>query len=103
MNAFKPHLKGTLAIAANATAQAVALPLGGGGLLRLINNGPQLAFMELTSNANTPVITPTSTGGGLPILANAPAEVFRIPEGTTHIALLSSGNATVYVSRGDVQ
>lgn len=103
MGTFKPHNYGTLAVTANATTQAVALPLGGGGLLRLVNSGPQPVFMALTSNANAPVVAPTSSGGGMPILANAPAEVFRIPDGTTHIALLSTGNSTVYVSRGDVQ
>lgn len=104
MNAFKPHLRGTLVVTANATAQAVALPLGGGGLLRLVNAGPQAAFFELTSDANTPVVAPSTTGGGSAILANAPAEVFRIPPATTHIALLGNGgNAVVYVSRGDVQ
>lgn len=104
MNTFKPHLRGTLVVTANATAQAVALPLGGGGLLRLVNAGPQAVFFELTNNANTPVVAPTTVGGGTAILANAPAEVFRIPEGTTHVALLGNGgNAVVYVARGDVQ
>lgn len=92
----------TLLMSANGVSQNAALPGGSGLRMTIANAGPQNAFMALGTNANMATSVPTATvGGGFCILANASVSV-EMPVGTTRMAAISSGNSSLYISRGDV-
>lgn len=92
----------TLLISANGSSQNVALPAGSGLKLSIANAGAQNAFVALGTSANMTTSVPTaSAGGGLCVLANQSVSL-EMPVGTTRIAAISSGNSSLFVSRGDV-
>jgi hypothetical protein len=98
---FRANKGGTIAVSVTTTTQSVALPPGGGGLLRLLNVGAGIAFAEVgPSGANAAV--PSASGGGMAVGANLPAEYVQLKQGDANIALIGSANCTVYVSRGDL-
>lgn len=101
MKHFRPNHKGTIAITANATAQNVSLPTGGGLLARVQNSGPQIAFVEFTSDSSASVDTPTTVGGGFPVFANQPALAVTFRSTDTNVVVVSAGNSTVYITRGE--
>lgn len=99
MNPTQGIVGSTISMAANATAQTVALPTGGGLLCEVNNVGPQTAFVDFfTSNAPITDVPSSSVGGGRPVLGNVP-KTFVIPEGSTHVSAVSSGNSTLYFTR----
>jgi hypothetical protein len=103
MDNFKPNQGGTFAFTANGVSQNFALPPGGGLFVRVANAGANIAYGELTDNANLPAVVPTSTTpGGFPITANQPALLVKMRPTDTRISLISAGNSTVYVTRGDL-
>ena len=86
---------------ANATSQNIALPNGGGSLLNVVCTG-NIAHVETGSDANMPALVPSQTaGGGFPVLPNQPPLTVRLKAGDTRIACVSTGNSTVYFTRGD--
>lgn len=102
MQRFNPKKNGTLAYTANGVSQNFALPGGGGLLLRIQNSGANIAYGQLCNDANVSVSIPSSTaGGGFPIFANQPPIQVTMAAGDTRIALISAGNSTVQVTRGD--
>ncbi len=102
MKSFKPNNQGTLLMSANASAQSAALPSGGGSLLRVVNAGANIAYCELTSDANLPALVPTANaGGGFPVFANQPALHVQLKATDTRIACVSEGNSKMLFTRGD--
>ena len=99
---FKPNYTGTLTLAANGVSQSINLPNGGGPLIRVKNAGPNIAYIEFTSNANTPASVAGASGGGYPVFANMAAEELMIPAGTSCIAAISAGTSSISFSRGDL-
>jgi hypothetical protein len=90
-----------IAVTCNATSQNVALPTGGGEILRLSNLGPQPAFVQLSNDANLICAVPTASGGGgLCIGANVTHQDLMIGATDTRIACVSTGNSTLYIARG---
>lgn len=64
------------------------------GRIRVINAGPNTAFLRCGIGAQTAVAT------DVPILAGA-IEVFSVPSNLTHAAAISpGGTATVYITSG---
>ena len=99
---FRPNNTGTLLMNANGVSQNVALPNGGGSILRVQNVGANIAYCELTSDANRPSLVPSaSTGGGFPVFANQPALTVTIKAGDTRVACVSEGNSKMLFTRGD--
>ena len=99
---FRPNYKGTLTMAANASSQSIALPSSGGLLLRVQNAGPDIAFCELSADANLPAAAPTgNVSGGFPVFANQPALTVQLRATDTRVACVSAGNSSVYFTRGD--
>jgi len=99
---FKPNNQGTFVMTANSSSQNIALPNGGGSLLRIENAGANIAYCELGSDANLPAAVPTAnTGGGFPVFANQPALCVRLRATDTRVACISAGNSSVYFTRGD--
>jgi hypothetical protein len=98
---IQPNSRASIAITANATSQNVAMPAGGGMILRFINRGPDLAFIEITNDANFTCAVPTANGGGgACIAANVSHQDFIVPAGANRIAAISAGNSALYVTRG---
>lgn len=94
------NTQGTLSMSANATTQNVALPNGGGLVLTVTNTGPQNAFIETSNDANSSAFVPTSSqGGGIPVLANQSVNM-ELRATDTRVAAVSSGNSTLYFTRG---
>lgn len=103
MDNFRPNAGGTYAFTANGVSQSFTLPPGGGLFCRVANAGANIAYGELSSNANLTAGIPTANvPGGFPITANQPALLVKLRPEDTRIALISAGNSTVYVTRGDV-
>jgi hypothetical protein len=103
MQNFRANKGGTFTFTANGTSQNFTLPGGGGNMLRIENAGANIVFAEVTSDANLPAVIPTANvPGGFPVFANQPALPVLMRPGDTNIALISAGNSTVYVTRGDV-
>jgi len=99
---FRPNNKGTLLMTANSSSQNIALPNGGGSLLRIENAGANIAYVELSADANMPAAVPTANvGGGFPVFANQPALTVRLKATDTRIACISAGSSSVYFTRGD--
>jgi len=99
---FRPNLNGTLLMAANSSSQNIALPNGGGSLLSIENAGANIAYCELSGDANWPAAVPTANvGGGFPVFANQPPLVVRLRAGDTRVACISAGTSNVYFTRGD--
>jgi len=99
---FRPNSQGTFVMTANSVSQNIALPNGGGSLLRIENAGANIAYVELTSDANMPAAVPTANvGGGFPVFANQPALTVRLRATDTRVACVSAGNSSVYFTRGD--
>lgn len=100
---FKPNLNGTLLMSANGTSQNIALPTGGGCLLRIENAGPNIAYCELTSDANVAAGIPTANvGGGFPVFANQPALPVLLRATDTRVACISAGTSSVHFTRGNI-
>lgn len=100
---FRPNNSGTLLMNANSSSQNVALPNGGGIFLSIVNAGANIAYCELTSDANLPALIPTANaGGGFPVFANQPALTVQLRAGATRIACVSEGNSKMLFTRGDV-
>ena len=101
MDKFAPNFNGTLLMSANATSQNVALPLGGGIFMRVVNAGANLAYIETSADANGIAMVPTANaGGGFVVLANVPTDIM-LKAGDTRIAAISAGNSTLYFTRGN--
>lgn len=98
---FRANNRGTLSAAVTTTAQSIALPLGGGGLLRILNVGTGIAFVEVGASGIV-AVAPSSSGGGMAVGANLPAEYVQLKKGDANIALVGSANCTVYITRGDL-
>lgn len=99
---FRPNHQGTLVMTANAVSQNMALPGGGGIVLRIQNAGGDTAFCELSSDANMPAYVPTGNiSGGFPVFANQPALTVLLRATDTRVACVSAGNSSVYFTRGD--
>jgi hypothetical protein len=102
MDNFVPNKNSTLTFTANAISQSFALPVGGGLFCRVENAGANIAFAELSSDANLTASVPTANApGGFPVFANQPALLVKLHPTDTRIALISAGSSTVYVTRGD--
>lgn len=96
---FCPNKGGTLTMAATNASTSVALPPGGGGIVRVVNTGPGNAYVEFgPSGANAAV--PTTSPGSTPIVANAPASFFRLRPSDANFAAIADTTASVKVSRG---
>jgi hypothetical protein len=100
---FRPNNTGTLLMDANSASQNVSLPNGGGIFLRVQNAGANIAYCELTSDANRPALVPTANaGGGFPVFANQPALTVMLKAGHTRVACVSEGNSKMLFTRGDL-
>jgi hypothetical protein len=97
--AFQPFGLGTASVTATTSSAATALTLPPVPprrmQVRIYNAGAATVFILLgTSGA-------VATTGNLPVPSGA-IEVFSVPEGTTHVATItSSGTAVVYFSPGE--
>ncbi len=101
-----PCTANTKTVAATAvTLTAVALPTGAGNQIRLVNEGPNIAFVAL--GASTVTATLPTTGAGVttctPVLAGEDVVLTRSPLVDTFISTIcrASGTATLTVSIGD--
>lgn len=100
---FRPNNGGTILMTANSSSQNVALPNGGGIMLSIVNAGANIAYCELTSDANLPALAPAANiSGGFPVLANQPALIVQLKAGDTRIACVSEGNSKMLFTRGDI-
>lgn len=79
---------------------SVALPPGGGSLVRVVNTGPGNAYLELGPNGANATV-PTTSPGSTPIVANAPAAYFRLRPTDANFASIADTTASLKVTRGD--
>ncbi len=101
-----PSSAKTITVAATATAlTAVALPTGSGNQMRVVNEGPNVAF--IATGAVGVLATPPTTGAGVttcsPVLAGEDVVFTRSPLVDVYISTIcrASGVATLTVSIGD--
>lgn len=104
--AFRQNKRGTLLVSVTTTQQSIALPSGGGGLLRIQNLGGAAAgaaaYVEVGPSGIEAQAPTSSSGGGLAVRANLPAEFVQLRAGDANVALVGSANCTVAISRGDL-
>ena len=89
-----PYPASYLTVGATITSQAVALPLGNGGSVRVINLAAADAMIAFGNSAT--VVTATGADRGMVIRPNAD-EILTVPLNATHVAVVL-GTGT-----GDVQ
>src|SRR5687767_5644714 len=93
--AFRPLAAGTLVVSVTTGSAAVSLPAST-TQYRLYNAGTGTAFFNFGSSSaiTASVTTGTPMGEGA-------YEVFSAPPNATHIATISSGTPTLYVTAGE--
>lgn len=87
---FTPGLSVSRSV--SGASASVALPLGAGDVLRILNDGTATAFFKFGDSTVTAAVTDT------PILAGM-SEAFTYPESQTHIAAIGT-SGTLRVTRG---
>lgn len=100
LNPFTPG--SSIAVSVTATSAATALPtLSANQIMVSAPAANAVAFIAF-GTASTTVVIPTTQQNGCPILPGT-VQVFTVPPGATHVAVIGSVSSTLYFTAGDGQ